>query len=149
MESAMDQRDNALAMSQENVELMAAVIDGLNARDFDAVDESFNDRAEWRPALTAGGAVEGAVYRGRAGMRRYMQDIDSEFDELRFNVQRIDAVGGARVLYRGRVQARGRASGIRLDVPIWGLWTISGRKLTSGVGFLSEREALDAAGLSD
>ncbi len=47
------------------------------------------------------------------------------------------------------VIARGSASGIPLDVPIWGLWEIRDGKLIRGYAFLSEQEALKAAGLSE
>lgn len=136
-------------MSQENVELIAEAIDVLNRRDTDAIDALIDDAVEWRPALTAGGAVEGVVYRGKGGMHKYLQDVDSGFADMQFDVQRIDDLGSDRVLYRGRVVARGSASGIPLDVPVWGLWEIRDGKLFRGEAFLSEKEALDAAGLEE
>jgi ketosteroid isomerase-like protein len=136
-------------MSQANVELMARAIDVLNARDAEAIDALFDEEVEWRPALTAGGAVEGAVYRGKSGMTRYLEDVDSGFDEMWFEVERFDRVGLDRVFYRGRVIARGSASGIPLDVPIWGLWEIRNGRLIRGYAFLTEKEALEAAGLSE
>ena len=140
-------------MSQENVEknlyLLAAAIDALNARDTGAIDALFHDDVEWRPALSAGGAVEAAVYRGKDGMVRYLEEVDNEFSEVRFDVEGFDPVGDENVLYRGRLAARGSASGIPLDVPIWGLWQLRDGKLCRGQGFLSEKEALQAAGLSE
>jgi ketosteroid isomerase-like protein len=136
-------------MSEENVEVMAAAIEVLNARDATAVDALFDEEVEWRPARSAGGAVEGAVYRGKKGMVQYIEDVDSGFDEVLFDIQSIDSVDADRVFYRGRMIARGSASGIPLDVPIWGLWTVQGGKLIRGEGFLSEKEALETAGLSE
>ncbi len=136
-------------MSRENVELVAAAIKALNERDTKAVEALFDEEVEWRPALTAGGAVEGTVYRGKPGMRKYIEDVDSGFDEVRLEVPRFDPVGSDRVLYRGRLVARGSASGVSLDVPIWGLWEVRDGKLFRGEGFLSKQEALEAAGLSE
>lgn len=134
-------------VSKENVEVLAAAIDAVNARDVSRVEALVD--VEWQPALTAGGAVEGTVYRGKPGMRKYIEDVDSGFDEVRLEVQGFDPVGSDRVLYRGRLIARGSASGVSLDVSIWGLWEIRDGKLFRGEGFLSKQEALEAAGLAE
>ncbi|MEO7196855.1 MAG: hypothetical protein ABIZ50_00105, partial [Solirubrobacterales bacterium] len=63
-------------MSQANIELMATAINALMERDADALDGVFHEDVEWRPSLTAGGAVERAVYRGPAGMAQYLEDVD-------------------------------------------------------------------------
>jgi ketosteroid isomerase-like protein len=138
-------------MSEENVEVLAAAIDALNARDVDGetADALFHDEIEWRPARSAGGAVEGAVYRGKSGMIKYVEDVDSGFDELQFEIPKFEPVGSDRVFYRGRIIARGSGSGVPLDVPVWGLWEIRDGKLFRGVGFLTEKEALEAAGLPE
>ena len=136
-------------MSQENIEVMAFAIRTLNARDIDALDDLCHDDIEWHPALSAGGAVEGAVYRGKGGMARYLEEVDAEFSEMRFEVEGFDPVGDDSVLYRGRMIARGSASGILLDAPLWGLWQIRDGKLFRGQAFLNEAEALEAAGLSE
>ena len=56
---------------------MEAAISGLNARDTRVVDALFDDEVEWRPAVTAGGAVEGSVYRGKAGMEGLLTEMDA------------------------------------------------------------------------
>ncbi len=78
-----------------------------------------------------------------------MKDVDSGFAGLRFDVQSIEGLGPDRVFYRGRITARGSASGVPLDEPIWGLWELRDGKLFRGAGFLSEAEALKAAGLRE
>ena len=136
-------------MSQENVDIMAFAIEVVNARDTEAVDALCHEDVEWHPALSAGGAVEGAVYRGKEGMVRYLEEVDNEFSEMRFEVERVDPVGDDSVLYRGRLLARGSASGILLDVPLWGLWQMRDGMLFRGQAFLSEKDALEATGLSE
>jgi ketosteroid isomerase-like protein len=136
-------------MSQKNVELMAAAIKALQERDPEALEGLFDDEVEWRPALSAGGGVEGSIYRGKSGMRKYMTDVDSGFDQMDFKIESFESVGSDRVLYRGRIIARGSASGVPLDVPMWGLWEVRNGKLFRGAGFFSEKDALEAAGLSE
>jgi ketosteroid isomerase-like protein len=81
-------------------------------------------------------------------MRQYLEDLDAGFDETEFTVERIENVDAHRILYRGRVNARGNASGAPIDAQVWGLWEIRDRKLIRGVAFLTKREALEAAGIS-
>ena len=135
-------------MSQANVKLMARGLEAINARDEDAIATLITDEMEWRPALTAGGHLERTVYRGRRGMLEYLDDLDRAFDEWSFQVEEIEAVGEDRVLYRGRFAARGRRSGVPLDSRIWGVWRIENGRFMLGTGFLTEAEALQAAGLS-
>jgi ketosteroid isomerase-like protein len=136
-------------MSEENVQTMARAIAALKARDPEGIDDLFHEEVEWRPALTAGGGVEGVVYRGRSGMAKYLEDVDSGFEEVTFDIASYVPVGTNRVLYRGRMLARGKSSGVRLDVAIFGLWEICDGKLIRGQGFFTHAEALQAAGLSE
>ena len=136
-------------MSQENVEIMAFAIETLNARNTEALDALCDEAIEWRPVLSAGGAVEGAVYRGKEGMVRYLEEVDNEFSEMRFEIDGFEPVDEESVLYRGRIIARGSASGILLEVPLWGLWQMRDGKLFRGEGFLNEKDALEAAGLAE
>ena len=136
-------------MSQENVRIMASAIDALNARDVSLIERLVDDELEWRPARSAGGAIEGTVYRGKPGMRQYLEDVHSGFEELVFDIKSIESVDADRVFYFGRLIARGSASGVPLDVPVWGLWKVRNGKLIRGEGFLSESEVLEAAGLAE
>lgn len=136
-------------MSQENLEIIKAGIEALNARDFQAIKPFFDDEVEWRPAVTGGGVVEGTVYRGLTGMAKYFEEVDSGFDDMGFEVAHVEDLGSGRALFRGRVTARGTRSGVPIDVPIWALWTIRNGKVVRGAAFLSEREALEAVSRSD
>jgi ketosteroid isomerase-like protein len=129
----------------ENARVIARAIAALNARDAEGARELFDEEIEWRPAITAGGAVEGAVYRGVAGMLEYLEEVDAEFADMSFGIDGIDDLGSGQVLYRGRVSARGKSSGVPLDVAVWGLWQVRNGKLLKGAGYLSEAEARRAA----
>jgi 2-(1,2-epoxy-1,2-dihydrophenyl)acetyl-CoA isomerase len=136
-------------MSQENVELTRRAIESLNARDRSAIADLYDEAVEWRPALTAGGAIEGQVYEGHAGVARYLEDVDAGFVHMHFAVERIEEVGSDQVLLQGGVRARGEASGVPIDVSIWNLLTFRDGKICRAAGFLREEEALQAAGLSE
>ena len=45
--------------------------------------------------------------------------------------------------------ARGRASGINLDVPIWAVWEFRDGKVLRGTAYLNEAQALEALGLGE
>ena len=60
-------------MSQENVEIVRRVFDAFNERDAEAVVTLWAAAAEWRPAFIGGGLMEGAVYRGHAGVREFIE----------------------------------------------------------------------------
>ena len=135
-------------MSEENVAVIMAGLDALNVRDEKAIEALATDELEWSPAVTAGGSLERKVYRGKRAMVEYWTDLDSEFDQTHFLVERIDPVGTDRVFYRGRVTARGKVSGVPLDIPVWGVWQVRNGKLIRGTAFRTEAEALEAAGLS-
>jgi ketosteroid isomerase-like protein len=136
-------------MSQENVEVLRQGIRALNARDRAALARIMREDVEWRPALTAGGHLEGAVYRGVDGIARYFDDLDAEFDDTYVNVESLEPLDGERVFFRGRVHAQGKASGMKLDVPIWAVWELRERKIQRGIAFLNEAEALEAVGLRE
>ncbi len=77
-------------------------------------------------------------------MLRYLSDLDAEFADTQIGVESIEVIDPSRVFYRGRVTARGRASGINLDVAIWAVWELHEGKVLRGTAFLSEAEALEA-----
>ena len=86
-------------MSRENINLMTAGLAALNARDEEAVQAVVAEDFEWRPAATAGGNLERDAYRGKRAMIDYWTDLDASFDETRFYIERIEAVGADRVFY--------------------------------------------------
>ena len=136
-------------MSQENVQIIRRGLDALNARDYDTLSALLHEDVEWRPALTAGGALEHPVYRGHDGIRQYGDDMDELFVGTRFEVEHLDAVDRDLVFFRGRVTARGRGSGIPIDVPIWALWEVRDGRAIRGTAYLTEVEALEAVGLRE
>ena len=73
--------------------------------------------------------------------------MTEEWQDVRFEIQETrDA--GEHVVGIGRFRARGRASGVDLDVPLGVVTTIRGDKIVYLRMFSEPAQALEAAGLS-
>jgi hypothetical protein len=73
------------------------------------------------------------------------------FEELRLTPLEF-RLNGRRVLVRQRMQARGAASGIQLDMEAWSVWTFDDAgRATRIQGYLERErtEAMAAAGLAE
>jgi ketosteroid isomerase-like protein len=90
---------------------------------------------------------EGAqVFRGREGLKRWVDSTREIWDEWRFEPERfLDA--GDRVVVLVRVVARGGSSGVSLDRETAHLWTLRDGRVTRCEVYLDRSEALEAAGL--
>src|SRR2546421_1623966 len=99
-------------MSQDNVEIVRRSIEAFQRRQVDWCIELWDLEGEWIPAMA--GAVEGKVYRGHAGLRRYFDDFFESFSEVRLDeLEFIDL--GNRVLALYRLRVRGHDSGVAAD----------------------------------
>jgi ketosteroid isomerase-like protein len=87
---------------------------------------------------------EGAqVFRGRAGVMRWVESTREVWDEWRFERERfLDA--GDQVVVFIRVVARGGSSGVSLDRRTAHLWTIRDGRLTRCEVYLDRSAALEA-----
>src|SRR5438309_150664 len=77
--------------------------------------ELFDEACETRPHL---GGLEGGVYRGHEGVRRWFNDVYSDWTEFCPELRTFDELGDS-LLVEGRIRARGRVSGVELDTAIW------------------------------
>ena len=135
-------------MSQENVELTRRAFDALGRRDLDEFVAFHDPSCEIRPLLAA---VAGD-YHGRAGVREWLDDLFGAFPDFTIRLDDVREVGD-RTLARTHISAHG-AHGMDSAVPMidqlsWVLSEIrDGRVIWWGT-FRTEREALEAAGLSE
>jgi ketosteroid isomerase-like protein len=134
-------------MSQENVELALRALDAFDRRDVDAFvahlspDVVFEENPEL-PGLRA-------VYHGRAEVREWMAAVLEVLEGLEVEVAEIRELGDDRVFSETVMAARGRGSGVPVELRFWMvLWFAEGKITRRQVSWTRD-EALEAAGLSE
>ncbi len=116
-------RDNQLAMSEENIEVVRRVTDVMDAEGFEAALPVFLKAAhpdvEWREDPTWPGA---ATYRGVEQVRQVIVD---RMDTLDFDQQTEDLIGvDDKVVALVRWVGRGKASGAQGELSMAMIWTL-------------------------
>jgi ketosteroid isomerase-like protein len=81
------------------------------------------------------------VFRGRAGLKRWIAVTKEIWDEWRLNAERLLVVGD-QVVVLVRVIAQGNLSGVRLDRETAHIWDIADDRVTRCEVFLDRAEAL-------
>ncbi len=62
-------------------------------------------------------ALAGRVFRGEAGLREWMGEIDQQFDSWQLGVDEVLELEPGSLIVHGSIAARGRQSGLDLDQP--------------------------------
>jgi uncharacterized protein len=130
-------------VSQANVDKIRAWIEAYNRRDFDTALANFDPNVDW--VLPAHQAQDSA--RGTAAVRRFFEELDESFDELRLEPQEfVDA--GDRVATRLRYFGRGKGSGIEIETEMYHeVATFRAGRIVRMEYVTSWPAALEAAGL--
>jgi ketosteroid isomerase-like protein len=93
-------------------------------------------------------AVEGEVFWGREGIETYFERMREVWDDFRgFADEHRDL--DYRVLWLGRLEGRGRGSGVPVSTPLDILFDIRDGKVSRMHSYLDHGEALLAAGLEE
>jgi ketosteroid isomerase-like protein len=130
-------------MSRENVEFAQSVF-----RRWNAGERTFPDE-EIHPDVVVTSRILGKAVRGREGVRRYLREIDEQFDEWTMSIDDWRDAGDC-VVALGHVRLHGRRSGVEFDQPVGILFEIRRSQLIRFETFPGEQaEALEAAGLSE
>jgi len=132
-------------MSQQNVELVEALLDAFNARDVEAFAALTTPDFEWTTSMAA---VEGEVFWGREGIDTYFARMKDAWDEF-LAVAENHRDLGERVLWEGRLEAKGLGSGVPLTAPLDILYEIRDGKIAVMHSYLDHDQALRAAGLEE
>jgi ketosteroid isomerase-like protein len=130
-------------MSQENVEVVRRLLDAFNARDLDRFARLTTEDFEWSPSMVA---IDGEVLLGREGIETYFGRMIDAWDEFRVADGEFRDLGD-RVLWRGRLDGRGRISGALVSAPLDILYGLRDGQVSSMRSFLDHTEALKAVGL--
>jgi ketosteroid isomerase-like protein len=129
--TASSNRNTALAMSQENVELARRFTEAINrtfAEGTPDLYEVLDPKVEWIP-MTA--LLDGTPYHGHEGVRHWMEDMKRDWAIFELMPERFLDLGAGRVLTLGRWRAQGRGKLVQLRT------------------FTDRKKALDAAGLQE
>jgi ketosteroid isomerase-like protein len=100
-------------MSQENVEIVRALVDHWNAGVRSVLTEYLDPAVELESPLSS---VSGEPYRGHSGIEQWVRDVDEQFAEWQIDLDDVRGVGNT-VIAVGSVHGRGRGSGIEFDQP--------------------------------
>src|SRR5436190_15732541 len=132
-------------MSEEQVRIARAAFEAWNRGDFDALLRLWSEEAEFYPLRAQ---LEVRPYDGHEGLRRFVAEIAEEWRDVRFEIDELrDA--GAHVVGSGRFRARGRTSGLDLNVPLGVIGTVRNERIVYARMFSDPAEALKAAGLRE
>ena len=134
-------------MSRENVEELRAIAEAayaaVNAGDLDAFLAVAHEDVEFTSMVAE---AEGTIFRGHDGMRTWWQTVRGAFQDVRwelFDVRESDD--------RGIIHLRmsGTLGGAPLQQTMWQAVKVREGKVTWWALFRTEREALEAVGLSE
>ena len=132
-------------MSRENIDLALTAYEAWDRGDietaFAGIDEDFEFHED--PQFP-----EAGVYRGRDAFRGYFDRFREEWEGYRVRVEEV-LDSGDKVLVFTQQMARGKASGVQIDLRIAHLWTIRSGKAVRMQAYFDRAEALKALGLEE
>jgi ketosteroid isomerase-like protein len=132
-------------VSQENVERAYRAYDAIRRRDVDAFLGFMDTDVECVPLLME---PDGDSYRGRDGIRRWLNELFGVFPDFSADVQEVRDFGDLLV-----VAARTHGQSVGSDVPfratVWQVVELRDGKVIRWRNYWSEAEALEAAGRRD
>jgi ketosteroid isomerase-like protein len=134
-------------MSRENVELVREVADATNRLDVDAFLALLSPNVVWEENPELPGLRE--VYRGRAEVRKWLEDLLEVAESPHIELERITELGDDRVFTENVVSGRGKGSGVPVSLRWWGVYWIAEGKIARRQVFWAREEALEAAGLRE
>ena len=131
--------------SQENIEIVQAVIDAGNRRDREELERLYSPEAEldWSRSR---GPLRG-VYRGREEIRTFSKEFYSAFEDVRTVAYDFTAMGSD-VVVSNTAHIKGR-DGIEVVARSFFVYTVENGQITRLRMFQDRAEALEAAGLRD
>ena len=108
----------------DNADVVRRSLEAFNRRDTSLLFELVDPDVEWVPLKAV---LDGDVYRGHDGIRRYLTDVDEDIAGMQVRLEEIVEVGENVVLY-GAIVGKGQGSGMDLELPIgWVLRVRDGR----------------------
>ena len=133
--------------SHDGRKQLEAVLDALNARDFQSLTELLDPAVAFRSVL---GATEGeAAYTGIDGLRKWAEEVDAIWEDWHQEVVDYREVGENQAVAVIRATGRARASGVPLDTRTGNVLTRRHGKGWRNEAYSDPRQALKAVGLKE
>jgi ketosteroid isomerase-like protein len=134
-------------MSQENAELALRTLDAFNLRDVDAFVAFLSPEVVWEENPELPGLRE--VYRGRAEVREWTVAVLEVVENLHIEVAELTELGDDRVFTETVLTARGKGSGVPVELRFWMVLWFAESKITRRQVSWNRDDALRAAGLPE
>jgi ketosteroid isomerase-like protein len=106
------------------------------------------DPEEIHPAAVVYSAMTADTFRGLDGVRRWMAEIDEQFEDWVLTIDEIRSGADDRLLVLGGVHFRGRSSGVEFDQPMGWLVDFEGERISALHNVVGHDAAIEAAGLA-
>jgi ketosteroid isomerase-like protein len=119
-----------------------ASFDAWNRGDFEGWVALAHPDVEFRPEMV--GQLEGVVFRGREGLRRFWNEWHDLWEAVEVRVDQREWLG-KRLLVLGGVSARGRNSGVAVTAPLAWLIEFEGEQIRWAASYLDAEAARDVA----
>ena len=134
-------------MSRKNVEIVRRVMRCFADANIDSALPLIHPQAtlDWSNS----NAPDRGVYTGHAAWRAFLRARNDALGERRFDSVELLTPADDTVVLIGRVQERGRASGIEVETRGAGVWTLRDGKIVHFKIYQSSDEALKAVGLEE
>jgi ketosteroid isomerase-like protein len=129
-------------MSQENTELVRRVNNAFNRGDFEAWLANADPDVRIRSSFT------GQEYHGLEGAREWWREVRGAFSDFQIEHEELRDVGDF-VLVRAAIRGHGTDSSAPFDTTAWMVMEFRKGKCVASLNFLSEADALEAAGLRE
>jgi ketosteroid isomerase-like protein len=123
-------------------ELVQLGLRAFNERNADQFLPYADEDLDFRPALTL---IEGGSYRGHDGFRRFLVDVDDDWEEAQVEATDFRDLGD-RVIALGRMAGRGKASGVEVTNEMGWVVDFHDGKIVRWRSFMSHADALREGG---
>ncbi len=133
-------------MSQENVELVRRAFEAFNRRDIESYLALCDPDIEYFSHLVE--LEGGGPYRGHDGIRSWWEGLLAVSSDFRAEIEEVRDLGEVTVT-RQRAHGHGVGSDVPMEQTQWNVTEWRDGKAVWGRVFLSETEALKAAGLRE
>jgi ketosteroid isomerase-like protein len=98
-------------VSPQDLEIVRRSFEAFNRRDVDGLVALCDPDCEWLPFRAQ---LEGMLYRGHEGVRRFLDDMEEDWREFTVEPLELHELD-ERAMAVGRVRALGRGSGVDID----------------------------------